>query len=94
MSPAELTSLLDILLPSLIAMVAIGTAGKVITTWMRSRGGAAPKELHAISDQLKQLQHAVDTMAVEVERIEESQRFNARLLAEGRAPLEGGERRH
>lgn len=93
MSPAELTALFEIALPSLIAMVAIGSAGKVIATWIRHRGGAAPKELRAISEQLDQLQQAVDTIAIEVERIEESQRFNARLLSEGRSSLPGSERR-
>ena len=93
MSPAELSILLNSVLPFLVAMTAIGTVGKIITTWMKSRGGIAPKELHAISEQLNQLQQAVDTIAIEVERIEESQSFNARLLSEGRASLPGSERR-
>ena len=93
MSPAELSIFLNAMLPFIVAITAIGTGGKIITTWLKNRGGNANKELHAISEQLNQLQQAVDTIAIEVERIEESQRFNARLLSEGRSSLPGGERR-
>ena len=86
MSPIELEILLETVLPFAVALAAIGTGGKIITTWLRNRGGAAgnDKALQNISQQIQQLQESVDTVAVEVERIEESQRFNARLLAEGR----------
>ena len=86
MSPIELQILLETVLPFSVALAAIGTGGKIITTWLRNRGGAAgnDKALQNISQQIQQLQESVDTVAVEVERIEESQRFNARLLAEGR----------
>jgi hypothetical protein len=86
MSPIELQILLDTVLPFVVALAGIGAGGKIITTWLRNRGGAAGNEkaLRDLSQQMHQLQESVDTMAVEVERIEESQRFNARLLAEGR----------
>jgi hypothetical protein len=86
MSPIELQILLETVLPFAVALAAIGTGGKIITTWLRNRGGAAGNEkaLRDLSQQMQQLQESVDTVAVEVERIEESQRFNARLLAEGR----------
>lgn len=85
MSPMEIRMLLEPLLPFIIALAALGTGGKIVTAWIRSRGGGgSQRELQAISDQLRQLQESVDTMAVEVERIEEAQRFNARLLSEGR----------
>lgn len=91
MSPVELRILLDTVLPFVIAITAIGTGGKIITTWLRNRGGgniaagANERAFREISQQLHQLQESVDTMAVEVERIEEAQRFNARLLSEGRS---------
>jgi membrane protein required for beta-lactamase induction len=85
MSPIELQILLDTVLPFAVALAAIGTGGKIITTWLRSRGGKdSTKALQELSRQIQQLQESVDTVAVEVERIEEAQRFNARLLAEGR----------
>lgn len=87
MTPMELRMLLDTVLPFIIALAALGTGGKIVTAWLRNRGGGggvSRQELQGISDQLRQLQESVDTMAVEVERIEESQRFNARLLSESR----------
>lgn len=86
MSPVEISMLMESVLPYIVALASIGAGGRIISAWLRNRGGAAPKELRVISEQLAQLQHAVDTMAVEVERIEEAQRFNARLLSEGRRP--------
>lgn len=51
----------------------------------RSQQASLPPGLE---DRLLQLQHSVDSMALEVERISEAQRFTSRLLAEGasRAP--------
>ena len=40
----------------------------------------------ATEDRLVRIERAVDSIAIEVERISEAQRFTARLLAEGRRP--------
>ena len=51
--------------------------------WRRGTGTArvaAPD--HATQQKLEQLQHAVDTIAIEVERISEGQRFVTRLLSD------------
>jgi hypothetical protein len=91
MTPMEIRLMLESALPFILALAALGTGGRIVSAWLRSRGAAtSQKELRAISEQLRQLQESVDTMAVEVERIEESQRFNARLLAEGRVPPGSG----
>jgi hypothetical protein len=93
MSPIEFRMLMEGILPFVIALAGIGAGGKIITAWIKSRGGggaANDKALREISEQLHQLQQSVDTMAIEVERIEESQRFNARLLAEGRPEFRSG----
>jgi hypothetical protein len=37
---------------------------------------------HALEDRLTRIEHAVDAIAIEVERGSEAQRFTARLLAE------------
>jgi len=51
------------------------------------RGGAAIAELpHEVMDRLTRLDHAVDSIAVEVERIGEGQRFVTRLMSERAAP--------
>jgi hypothetical protein len=50
----------------------------------RTEINAAGANTHALQSQLLQLQQSVDSMAVEVERISESQRFQSKLLNEGR----------
>jgi hypothetical protein len=42
-----------------------------------------PAKLPDYDEKLAQLQHSVDAIAVEVERIAEGQRFSTRLLSEG-----------
>jgi hypothetical protein len=61
---------------------------------IRHRWGRAPSgsELRDVRDRLEQLQQSMDTMAVEVERISEGQRFTTKLLAERAASVEAGER--
>jgi hypothetical protein len=77
--------LLDTVLPFAVALAGIAAGGRIVTAWIRNRGGGSnEKALRELSEQIHQLQQSVDTVAIEVERIEESQRFNAKLLAEGR----------
>lgn len=94
MSPIEIQMLLGEILPFAVALAAIGMGGKIITTWISSRGGKAlpAGELREISSRLADLQASVDTIAVEVERIEEAQRFNSRLLAESKGTVPGQRR--
>lgn len=46
-----------------------------------SRNPRLPAE---ITDRLERMEHALDSIAIEVERITEGQRFTTRLLSEGR----------
>ncbi len=48
-----------------------------------------PVQLRSVQDQLTQLQTAIDTMALEVERISEGQRFTTKLLSEKSPRREG-----
>ena len=65
----------------------LGGVGIVsVLTWanvqkMRLKHGSVPgtAELH---DRLERIENAIETMAVEVERISEGQRFTTRLLSE------------
>lgn len=62
------------------------------------RGGTTPPVPPDLSAQIQRLEQAVDSIAIEVERISEGQRFTTRLLAErqsapGAAPPAGGEGR-
>ena len=61
----------------------------IMITWLkrRARPSSFPTadlldRLDAISERLARVDVSVDTMAVEVERISEAQRFTARVLAE------------
>ena len=56
-----------------------------VTTWMRGRRppAARPERGARLSDdRITQIEHALEAIAVEVERIAEGQRFTAKLLAE------------
>jgi hypothetical protein len=46
-----------------------------------SRNPRLPPE---VTDRLERMEHALDSIAIEVERITEGQRFTTRLLSEGR----------
>lgn len=60
----------------------------------RAPSGGAAADAKSLQQQLAQLQTSVDTMALEVERISEGQRFTTKLLAKrgdaARIPAGGG----
>jgi hypothetical protein len=73
---------------SVIIILLVGTLSAITVGLVR---GLAPKrKAPQVTDsqnlQLEQLQHSVDAIAVEVERIAEAQRFSAKLLAERAEP--------
>jgi hypothetical protein len=84
----EKIAIVNSLFSFITAIVAMGCVTALIGTWMRRRGAnnlpsnELLRRLDEISERLAQLDGAVDTMAVEVERISEAQRFTARILAE------------
>ena len=53
----------------------------------------APGALPATDARLERMEHAIEAVAVEVERISEAQRFTTKLLAERTAPAPGTEGR-
>ncbi|HEV2641881.1 MAG TPA: hypothetical protein VGT98_04215 [Candidatus Elarobacter sp.] len=61
------------------SLAAIGTL--TARALMRTKRDALPRGQHDDA-RLDQIQQSVEAIAVEVERIAEAQRFNARLLAE------------
>lgn len=67
----------------ILAGLATVTLLGLIHMWVnRPRGGDAPdKRLSEIESRLERLQQAVDSIAIETERISEGQRFTARLLS-------------
>jgi hypothetical protein len=74
--------------PGEVAIVAIvfgTTAGTILSlAKMRMRASQQRSEVAspAVDERLYRIEQAVDAMAVEIERMAESQRFTARLLSE------------
>ena len=54
---------------------------RLITKWLEPRP-VPPRELASINGRLERIETAVDTIALEVERISEAQRFSAKLQSE------------
>jgi hypothetical protein len=71
-----------------ITIVAIigGTLISLVKLWTQRRRGddAGPtqKQLQAIEERLSRMEQAIESVAIETERISEGQRFTARVLAE------------
>ena len=69
-------------------LTGLGCVTGIIVTWIKRKDRkavASPElanRLSEISDRLARLDSSIDTIAVEVERISEAQRFTARVLAE------------
>lgn len=54
----------------------------IVRRW--DREGAAPRIPSDISARLERMEHAIDAISVEVERISEGQRFTTKLLSENK----------
>ena len=55
--------------------------------WRRATGQAPSRRSRAEENRFEQLQQAVDSIAIEMERVSEGQRFVTRLLTEGRGEI-------
>jgi hypothetical protein len=67
--------------PGIVTIVLGFPVVRLLTKWLEPRP-VPPRELSTISDRLGKIEAAVDAIAIEVERISESQRFTARLQSE------------
>jgi hypothetical protein len=77
---------MTVIVMSVAAFVGIGLGARVL--W-RMGSRKQPRELPAAdNDRMERLEAAVDAIAIEVERISESQRFSVSLLAD-RLPARG-----
>ena len=79
--------LLDDIFVFISFIVGMGCLTGIIVTFLKRRsraaiGGDVGARLDDIANRLNRLDGAIDTIAVEVERISEAQRFTAKVLAE------------
>ncbi|HEX8851672.1 MAG TPA: hypothetical protein VF761_19245 [Gemmatimonadaceae bacterium] len=67
----------------------------LLRAWARRIEGrvSGQEMLPATDARLARMEHAIEAVAVEVERISEAQRFTTKLLAERTAPAPGAEGR-
>lgn len=78
----------DILVPygffTMVVLVAIGVpfARGIVKRW--ERADARPQIPSDLTARMERMEHAIDAIAVEVERISEGQRFTTKLLSETR----------
>jgi len=77
--------------PGLVIMVLGFPVIRLITRWLEPKP-VPPRELSAINGRLERIETAVDSIALEVERISEAQRFSARLQSEQQPPRLSGPR--
>ena len=73
---------------AILSVFVLGPFAIAMARLIWKRGSAPPRPAvdTATQQRLEQLQQSVDTIAVEVERISESQRFVTRLLSESQRP--------
>jgi hypothetical protein len=69
------------LVPGIVLIVLGLPVIRLITRWLEPKP-VPPRELSAINGRLERIETAVDSIALEVERISEAQRFSARLQSE------------
>ena len=83
LSPGQTTGIAIVFTLSVLMPLAIATARRI---WRRAVPLSTPRELKEIAARLEHLSQAVDTVAIEVERVSEGQRFVTRILSDAHAP--------
>jgi hypothetical protein len=83
LSPRNITTISNVFIIFVLAPLAITAARN-----MWRRGNRPPSPLPDVENarRLEQLQQSVDTIAIEVERVSESQRFVTKLMSEQKSP--------
>ncbi|HVD61471.1 MAG TPA: hypothetical protein VNC11_11415 [Gemmatimonadaceae bacterium] len=69
-----------------LAATAIQSVTKIITVALERHKSLPPRGLQEIAEKTERMSQAIDAMAIEVERIGESQRFLTRVLSDKSAP--------
>ncbi|MDF1502799.1 hypothetical protein [Roseisolibacter sp. H3M3-2] len=79
--PESVIQLVGIVMFFLAAMVVLGPLMRAWARRLDKRGAPAPVP-HDVAQRLDRIEQAVESVAVEMERVSEAQRFSARLLSE------------
>jgi hypothetical protein len=87
-----LKDLIETALISLTFMVIGFPLVRAIGIRLTGGGAASQKRLAEVNERLQRIEQAVDSIAVEVERSTEAQRFTAKLLAERGVDAPGSDR--
>ena len=77
---------MTIIMTSLAAFVAIGLGARILWRWGSRTKPTNTLENREHDDRLRHLETAVDSIAIEVERISEAQRFMVGLLGDPTRP--------
>jgi hypothetical protein len=88
--PPEVVPIVGIVFGSLALMVIVTPIVRGIMRMIERWQDKSLVHGPAVAQQLAQLQQSIDTLAIEVERISEAQRFQAKVLAERERPAIGG----
>lgn len=82
--PLEIVFLntMEMLLPAIVITILGLPLVRVLARRLDRRDAGAPPTLAKIEERLSRLEAGIDSIAVEVERISEGQRFTTRLLAD------------
>lgn len=80
--PPEVLPIVTIVFGSFIAIAVITSIARFATRLIEKRMDRSVLRADVVGSQLKQLQTSLDTMSIEIERISEAQRFQAKLMAE------------
>ena len=79
--PPHVVDVISMFLIAAVVIIVGLPIARAIGRWMDRRGTPGPVNAE-LASQITRIEQAVDTMAVEVERISEAQRFQAKLLSD------------
>ncbi len=89
--PPEVVPIIGIIFGSIALMVIVSPIVRGLMRFIERRQDRNLVHGPAVAQQLAQLQQSIDTLAIEVERISEAQRYQSKLMAErGKAALGEG----
>jgi hypothetical protein len=79
--PPEVPVIVGLVFSGLIGIILAFPIGRAIARWIDRRGHTTPVDAQLVN-RLAAIEQAVDTVAIEVERMSEANRFTTRLLTE------------